>query len=121
MYPQQDLIRIAGHKAALRHNIALQRARCADAAAGVAQPIEFVDRVCAFWRDLSPIVQIAAVPLGVAAARALFPRFRILRKLVRWSPLVFAAMRAFNSGRKGGISGQPASKDEADPSEAGTQ
>jgi hypothetical protein len=98
MYPEQDLIRIAGHKAALRHNISLNRARILDATARVSKPVALVDRAWAFWKDLSPIVQIAAVPVGVAATRALFPRLRILRKLVRWSPLVIAAMRAVNSG-----------------------
>jgi hypothetical protein len=109
MYPQQDLIRIALHKAALRHSIALNRERIVEATSRVSKPVAFADRALAFWRDLSPIVRISAVPLGVVATRALFPRLRILRTVVRWSPLVIAAMRALKVREKGGAPDEAAS------------
>jgi len=97
MYPKQDLIRLANAKAALRNNIALHRERCAGAAASAVRPVELVDRALAYWRQFSPMMQLAAVPLGVVVTRALFPRYKILRKLVRWSPVVIAVARAVGS------------------------
>jgi hypothetical protein len=69
--------------------------------------LEWLDRMLAFWRQLSPLAQFAAVPLGLLVQRTVFPRLKILRTLVRWSPLVFAALRlvgraaAFSAGRLG--------------------
>ena len=93
MYPQQELNRLAASKAVLRRDIAVRRARCADAAARVAQPLEWVDRMLAFWRRLPPLARFAAVPLCLILQRTVFPRVKILRTLTRWSPLVFGAMR----------------------------
>jgi hypothetical protein len=100
MYPQRELTRLAAHKTALRHNIALHRAQCAKAAARVAQPFERLDRMVAFWRRLSPLVQFASVPLGFLATRVIFPRRNIPGSLVRWVPLVFGVVRGINSMMK---------------------
>ena len=107
MYPQRQLNELAARKTVLRRGIALRRVQCAVAAARVAQPLEWVDRMLAFWRSLSPLAQFAAVPLGLLIQRTVSPRLKILRTLVRWSPLVFAALRlvgraaAFSAGRLG--------------------
>ena len=93
MYPQQELNRLAIHKAVLRRDIAVRRARCVEAAARVARPLDWMNRMLAFWRQLSPLARFAAVPLGILIQRAVFPRSKILRTLVRWGPLVFGAMR----------------------------
>jgi hypothetical protein len=111
MYPREDLIGFARQKAALRQSIALNRERCAKASARAAQPIEFVDNVRTFWRQLSPVVKVAALPLGVAVTRALFPRYRFLRRILRWAPLAFAAARAVSAAGAGGGAGRPASKE----------
>jgi hypothetical protein len=103
MYPREDLIAFARQKEGLQRSIALNRERCADAAASAARPIEFVDGVRAYWRQLSPVVKIAAVPLGVVVTRAIFPRYRILRTLLRWAPLALAAARAVSAAKAGGI------------------
>lgn len=120
MYPKQDLNRLASAKAALRLNIALHRERCAEAAASAARPIELVDRALAFWRQLSPLMQMAAVPLGVVVTRALFPRYRILQRLVRWSPVVIAVARAVGSpaGSRTGRSAVRTPEDRSAPSPA---
>lgn len=97
MYPDRELTRLAARKAVLQQDIALRRAQCAAAATRVVQPLEWLNRVLTFWRQLSPFAQFAAVPLGVLVKRAVFPRRRILRSLVRWGPLVFSAVRAINS------------------------
>jgi hypothetical protein len=93
MYPQRQLNRLGDRKVALRRDIALRRVQCAVAAARVAQPLEWVDRMLAFWRRLSPLAQFAAVPLGLLIQRTLSPRLKILRMLVRWGPLVLGAVR----------------------------
>jgi hypothetical protein len=93
MYPDRELIQLAATKAALRRDIAVHRAQCAKAAAKAVQPLEWVDRMMAFWRRLPPLARFAAVPLGLLVRRTVFPRLKILRALVRWSPLVFGAVR----------------------------
>jgi hypothetical protein len=100
MYPDRELTRLAAHKAALQRNIALRRAQCVEAAARVAQPLEWLDRMLLFWRRLSPLAQFAAVPLGILVQRTVFPRVKILRSLVRWGPLVFGAVRGISSAIK---------------------
>jgi hypothetical protein len=97
MYPDRELRRLAAHKASLQIDIALRRAQCAQAAARVARPLEWLDRVAAFWRKLSPIITISALPLGLLAKRAFFPRLRILGSVARWAPMVYGAVRGVSS------------------------
>ena len=96
MYPQRELNRLAARKAALRRDIALRRAQCVEAAARVTQPLEWLDRMLAFWRQVAPLAQFAAVPLGLFVERTFFPRLKILRLLLRWGPPVFTALRAIS-------------------------
>ena len=93
MYPDRELTRLAAYKAALRRDIALRRAQCAEAAARVAQPLEWLDRMLAFWRRLSPLVKFVALPLGFLLKRSLAPRTRVLGTLLRWGPPVLGAVR----------------------------
>jgi hypothetical protein len=74
MYPQAELIRLAARKAALRRDIAARRAQCAGAAATLARPLLWLDRATDLARRLAPF---AAVPLGLLAMRAVFPRLRL--------------------------------------------
>jgi len=97
MYPQPQLNRLAAHKVALRRGIARRRAQCAEAAARIAQPIEWLDRMLALVLRISPLVKFAAVPLGFLAMRTVFPRRKILGSLLSWSPLVFGAVRGMRS------------------------
>ena len=97
MYPQNELNHLAAYKTGLRRDIAHRRARCAEAAARVLQPLAWLDRVVAFWRRLSPLAQFATVPLGFLVKRTIFPRWKILGALLRWGPVVFAAVRGFRS------------------------
>jgi hypothetical protein len=97
MYPQPQLNRLAAHKVALRRGIAVRRAQCAQAAARIAQPFGRLDRMLALVRRLSPLIKFAAVPLGFLAVRTVLPRRQLLGSLVRWSPLVFGAVRGISS------------------------
>ncbi len=99
MYPDRELTRLAAYKAALRRGIALRRAQCAVAAARVAQPLEWLDRMLAFWRRLSPLVKFAALPLGFLLKRSLAPRTRILGTLLRWGPPVLGAVWSLTGAR----------------------
>lgn len=101
MYPRPELIRLAAHKAALRRNIALRRTQCAVAAARLAQPIAWLDRALAFWRRLSPLTRMAAVPLGLVATRTVFPRLKIIGSLARWGPLVAGAVKILRAVAQG--------------------
>ena len=93
MYPAQELIRLAGRKAALHRVITRRRAQCVEAAAEVAKPLVWLDRMMAYWRQLSPLARLAVVPLGFIAQRTLFSSSKILGSLVRWAPLAFTALR----------------------------
>lgn len=92
MYPQPELNRLAAYKIWLRHRIVRRRAECATAAAQLARPVAWVDRVVEFWRRLSPLT-VAAVPFGLLLQRTLFPRMKIFGALLRWAPLVFNLLR----------------------------
>jgi hypothetical protein len=97
MYPNRELRNLAAHKASLQLNIAARRTQCAEAAGRVAQPLEWLDRAAALWRKFSPLIRISALPLGILARRALFPRFKLLRGLARWGPLAYGALKGAGS------------------------
>jgi hypothetical protein len=97
MYPERELRRLAAHKAFLQREIAIRRAQCAEAAVLLSRPLEWLDRVAAFWRKFSPLIQISALPLGFLIKRAIFPRFKILSALARWGPMAYGAVRGVGS------------------------
>ncbi len=101
MYPDQELIRLAAHKAVLHRKLALRRAEAVEDAARLVQPLEWLDRVIGFWRRVSPLAQMAALPLGLLFQKTVFPRAKILSSLVRWAPLVFSALRGMKSASAG--------------------
>jgi len=97
MYPEEELIRLAAYKAALRRDITLHRIQCAGAAARLAQPVEWVERAMAFIRRISPLTQLTAVAAGLLFRRALPRKLRFFSTLLRWGPTVFAAVRGVGS------------------------
>jgi hypothetical protein len=100
MYPQSELNRLAIRKTVIRAGISLHRVECVRAIARIAQPVALLDRIMNIWRQLPPIVTVAAVPLGLFVTRKLFPRRKILGSLVRWAPLLFSAVRGISSALK---------------------
>lgn len=100
MYPQRELTRLAAYKTALRWDIALHRTQCAEAAARVAQPLAWLDRMLACWRRLSSFGPLAVVLLGWVVTRTVFPRRKILGSLLRWAPLVLGLVRGLVSAVK---------------------
>lgn len=97
MYPQQELIRLAVYKAALRRDIALRRAQCTTAASRVAAPLEWVDRALAFWHRLSPLTKFAALPLGFFAKKIVTGRLGFFGRLLKWAPMIFTAARGVSA------------------------
>ena len=97
MFQDRELIRLAARKATLQREIVLGRTRCIEAAARVAQPLAWLDRVAAFWRRLSPLAKGAALPLGFFVQRFVFRRMGKVRSLVRWGPLIVSALRVLRS------------------------
>lgn len=100
MYPTRQLMRLAGRKALLRQDIAYSRARCAQTAARITRPLAWLDRAVAIWRRPSPLVRLAAVPLGLLLKRSLTPRLRGLAALLRWGPLALAMVRGLSHTRR---------------------
>jgi hypothetical protein len=100
MYSDRELIRLSTHKAALRQRIARHRRACVTAAAGVARPLAWVDRLLVFWRRFAPYAPLlAVVPLGLLRKRAPAGPSRLLGTLLRWGPVVLGAVRAFRRAR----------------------
>jgi len=97
MYPARELTRLAGHKAAVRRDIAVRRAQCAAAAARVAQPLALLDGAVAFCRRHAALAQFATVALGLFARRTGVPRRGLPASLLRWGPLIFGVVRVIRS------------------------
>ena len=93
MYSDRELNLLAAHKLVLRHRIARRRIHCVAVASQVVRPFAWLDRAVDLWRRLSPVMKLAAVPLGLLVTRAITPRFKVLTSLARWGPLAFAAVR----------------------------
>lgn len=94
MYPEQNLTRLAQHRAFLRSRITRHRTECAGYARSVLQPLEFLDRLISLGRRAAPLAKLALVPLGWLLMRAAAPRRGLLATLLRWGPLTFGLVRS---------------------------
>lgn len=99
MYPKQALILLSAQKAAVRRRIQRGRADGMAAAAQALRPLEWLDRMLAWWKRLSPFAQLAAVPLGLLIQRRGHPRLKTLGCLLRWGSPVLHVLRGFASTR----------------------
>lgn len=90
MYPRQSLIRLAAHKAALRREIALQRAECVATTREVARPLAWVDRAVAVVQEIPPLARAGLAVMGLWVRRAALQRLSHLSAALRWVPLVSA-------------------------------
>jgi len=99
MYPREELTILASRKAVLLERIHGRRLTCAAAATRAARPIAMLDRGMARWRRLSPLVKFAAVPVAFLLKRTVGRRARKLGTLVKWGPVVFAAVRGMAGAR----------------------
>jgi hypothetical protein len=97
MYGRREMMGLGARKADLRRRIALTRLHCAQDATEALRPVEWLDRMLAFWHGLSPLVRLTAVPLGLIAARAVAPRRTLLAALFRWAPVAAGVLRGLHS------------------------
>src|SRR5207248_1856103 len=79
----------------LRARIAEHRWECIEAAATLARPLQWMDRVVATWRRFSPLVRLAGLPLAWMVARRLklFSRIAKVTALARSLPLILNTAR----------------------------
>jgi tRNA (Thr-GGU) A37 N-methylase len=73
--------------------IGLRRTQCAEAAARVARPIDWLDRARNFLIRIRPFALLAAVPIGVLAGRSTSRPLRLLGSIARWVPMVLGSSR----------------------------
>ena len=95
MYPARELSHLVRHKAALRWKIARHRGQCVRAGTRLVQPLAWVDRMLVHWRQFSPLVRLAVVPLGLLLKKSAAPRPRLLGALLRWGPTVWNVLQGF--------------------------
>jgi hypothetical protein len=100
MYSHDELSRLEAHKNRLRLRIAAHRLECGHALVGVVQPLAWLDRAVIFWRKVSPLAKIAAVPLVLVTKRMFFPRAKLLGSLFRWGPIAWGVARSLSSARR---------------------
>jgi hypothetical protein len=93
MYPTGELNVLLARKATLRRRIAVRRWQCVEDAQEIARPLAVIDRIYATWKKIRPWVKIAGVPAALLLARSLGGRFRMLRSLGRWAPLLVSIFR----------------------------
>jgi hypothetical protein len=98
MYPSRELSRLAAHKQLRRGRICAHRVACVRDVARLARPWLWLDRALIMWRQLSPWLKIAAVPLGLLAKRSSVTR--PLGPWLRWLPIVSTVARALLSRRQ---------------------
>lgn len=100
MYPTAELESLDARKILLRQKIAASRLECVALAESASRPIALLDRVITQWRKISPIIKVAAVPLGFMLRRKLLPRkMGLFRSALRWAPAVLSAMRMARAQR----------------------
>jgi hypothetical protein len=98
MYPARELDRLAAHKLTVQRRISRRRIDCATAAVRAAKPLAWIDRMVVLWRQLSPWMKLAAVPLGFLLKKSSAPR--PVGALLRWLPVISGAVRGFQALRR---------------------
>lgn len=96
MHSARELNRLAARKTRLLQDISSRRVQCAQAATRVVRPLARVDGLVAVWRQLPPLAHYAAVPVASLLLYTAL-RWKILRGIVRWSPLAIGAVRVVRS------------------------
>lgn len=96
MYPQADLALLDQRKQALLLSIRTNRVECAARLSEVMKPVQVAEGLYARWKAISPLVKVAAVPVGVMLKRKLFPEGGggLLSGVMRWAPMAFDIFRS---------------------------
>lgn len=101
MYPAGELELLARRKTFLRLRITMHRMQITQASSRLARPLGVIEQLWAKWRQISPFVKMAAVPLGMMAKKKFFPKMRIFSALVKWGPAIFSSLRSMGVGASG--------------------
>jgi hypothetical protein len=99
MSPSQELIRLADRKASLRRDIAVQRARCVEAAYTAFRPVTWLDRAREFWTRISPWSGLVLLPLGLLFRSRRGRKRGWFRTILRWAPVAIRLAQKF-AGRR---------------------
>jgi hypothetical protein len=99
MYPENELIRLAAYKTALRRDIARRRAQCVRDTRAAVRPLAWMDRARAFCRTLQPVAVLAAAPLVSIVFRRIFPGQKLIGALLRWAPAIAGGLGALKHRR----------------------
>jgi hypothetical protein len=82
MHHDRELTRLAARKTALRRDIAARRLHCAEVAARVTWPLEWLDRLLAVGRRVPPLTLLAAIPVGCLVTRSIFSGLKTMGSFV---------------------------------------
>ena len=94
MYPQADLDFLAQRKGALLASIRLRRLESSAQLGEVMQPVAWAESLYARWKAISPLVKVAAVPVGLLLKEKLFPQTGMLAGVLRWAPVALNLFRS---------------------------
>lgn len=94
MFSDPQLTELSQRRAALHARIARRRVECAGAWQEASRPLDWIDRGRERWRQSSPWLKLAVVPVGMAVARTVFGRGRRLGRALRWLPVATSLARA---------------------------
>lgn len=76
MFADDQLNELARRKELVRARVGLRRLQMIVTAGELARPVAWIDRGLALWRQFSPLVKTAGIPLGLLGLRRLFQRSR---------------------------------------------
>lgn len=94
MYPQANLDFLAQRKGVLLASIRLRRMECSAQLAEAMQPVAWAESLYARWKSISPLVKVAAVPVGLVLKERLFPKTGMLAGVLRWAPVALNLFRS---------------------------
>lgn len=107
MHPGPEIIAIEARKSALRERIAHRRASMAVDTERIFRPLAQVDQGFRLWQRVPTFARAAAVPLVLSLVQLVVPQVKIVRRLVRWAPVILTGWRAVR-GAWQGVRGAPA-------------
>ena len=94
MSPQANLDSLAQRKGVLLASIRLRRLESSAQLGAVMEPVAWAESLYARWKAVSPLVKVAAMPVGALLKQKLFPQAGMLAGLMRWAPVALNLFRS---------------------------
>ncbi len=101
MHPGPEIIAIEARKSALRDRIAWRRSAIATDTARVFRPLAQIDHGFRLWQRVPTLARAAALPLVLSLVQLVVPQVKIIRRLVRWAPVILTGWRAVRGAWQG--------------------